>query len=215
MRMSFVLRVPLFALALVALNSSALVAQDSGWQFRLRGIAVIADESAEISPINGDIEIDHAFVPELDISYLFSPNVSAELILATAKHDVMAVGTDVGDVDVGSVWLLPPTLLLQYRLAPTASVRPYIGAGINLTLFYSETVPGDPVMAADYDSSIGFAFQGGLDIPLGDGGWFINLDAKKILINSDVTLETTLGTVMADVDINPWVIGAGIGLSVQ
>ncbi len=215
MRMSFVLRVPLFALALVALNSSALVAQDSGWQFRLRGIAVIPDESAEISPINGDIEIDKAFVPELDISYLFSPNVSAELILATAKHDVMAVGTDVGDVDVGSVWLLPPTLLLQYRLAPTASVRPYIGAGINLTLFYSETVPGDPVMAADYDSSIGFAFQGGLDIPLGDGGWFINLDAKKILINSDVTLETTLGTVMADVDINPWVIGAGIGLSVQ
>lgn len=215
MRMSFVLRVPLFALALVALNSSALVAQDSGWQFRLRGIAVIPDESAEISPINGDIEIDKAFVPELDISYLFSPNVSAELILATAKHDVMAVGTDVGDVDVGSVWALPPTLLLQYRLAPTASVRPYIGAGINLTLFYSETVPGDPVMAADYDSSIGFAFQGGLDIPLGDGGWFINLDAKKILINSDVTLETTLGTVMADVDINPWVIGAGIGLSVQ
>jgi len=215
MRMSFVLRVPLFALALVALNSSALVAQDSGWQFRLRGIAVIADESAEISPINGDIEIDRAFVPELDISYLFSPNVSAELILATAKHDVMAVGTDVGDVDVGSVWALPPTLLLQYRLAPTASVRPYIGAGINLTLFYSESVPGDPVMAADYDSSIGFAFQAGLDIPLGDGGWFINLDAKKILMNSDVTLETTLGTVMADVDINPWVIGAGIGLSVQ
>jgi len=215
MRMSFVLRAPLFALALVALNSSALVAQDSGWQFRLRGIALIADESAEISPINGDIEIDDAFVPELDISYLFSPNVSAELILATAKHDVMAVGTDVGDVDVGSVWALPPTLLLQYRLAPTASVRPYIGAGINLTLFYSESVPGDPVTAADYDSSIGFAFQGGLDIPLGDGGWFINLDAKKILMNSDVTLETTLGTVMADVDINPWVIGAGIGLSVQ
>jgi outer membrane protein len=214
MRMSFVLRVPLFALALVALNSSALVAQDSGWQFRLRGIALIPDESADIS-INGDIEIDDAFVPELDISYLFSPNVSAELILATAKHDVMAVGTDVGDVDVGSVWALPPTLLLQYRLAPTASVRPYIGAGINLTLFYSESVPGDPVMAADYDSSIGFAFQGGLDIPLGDGGWFINLDAKKILMNSDVTLETTLGTVLADVDINPWVIGAGIGLSVQ
>jgi len=214
MRMSFVLKVPLFALALVALNSSALVAQESGWQFRLRGIAVIPDESADIS-INGDIEIDDAFVPELDISYLFSPNVSAELILATAKHDVMAVGTDAGDVDVGSVWALPPTLLLQYRLAPTASVRPYIGAGINLTLFYSESVPGDPVMAADYDSSIGFAFQGGLDIPLGDGGWFINLDAKKILMNSDVTLETTLGTVMADVDINPWVIGAGIGLSVQ
>ena len=215
MRMSLVFRIPLFALALVALNSSALVAQDSGWQFRLRGIAVIADESADVSPINGDIEIDNAFVPELDISYLFSPNVSAELILATAKHDVMAVGTDVGDVDVGSVWALPPTLLLQYRLAPTASVRPYIGAGINLTLFYSESVPGDPVMAADYDSSIGFAFQGGLDIPLGDGGWFINLDAKKILMNSDVTLGTTLGTVLADVDINPWVIGAGIGLSVQ
>jgi outer membrane protein len=118
-------------------------------------------------------------------------------------------------VDVGSVWALPPTLLLQYRLAPTASVRPYIGAGVNLTLFYSESVPGDPVTAADYDSSLGFAFQGGLDIPLGDGGWFINLDAKKIFISTDVTLDTTLGTVMADVDIDPWVLGAGIGLTVQ
>ncbi len=215
MRKSIVIRIPLVALALVALNSSALVAQDSGWQFRLRGIALIPDESASISPINGDITVDDAFVPELDISYLFSSNVSAELILATAKHDVMAVGTDVGDVDVGSVWALPPTLLLQYRLAPTASVRPYIGAGVNLTLFYNESVPGDPVTAADYDSSLGFAFQGGLDIPLGDGGWFINLDAKKIFISTDVTLDTTLGTVMADVDIDPWVLGAGIGLTVQ
>ena len=93
------------ALALVALNSSALVAQDSGWQFPLRGIALIPDESATISAIDGDIEIDDAVVLELDISYLFSSNVSAELILATAKHDVMAVGTDVGDVDIDP-WVL-------------------------------------------------------------------------------------------------------------
>ena len=215
MRISLVYRVLLFALALVALNSSALVAQDSGWQFRLRGIAVVADESADISAISGDIEIDEAIVPELDISYLFSPNVSVELILATSKHDVKAIGTDVGDVDIGSVWALPPTVTLQYRFAPTATVRPYVGAGVNLTLFHSESVPGDPVTAADYDSSIGVAFQGGLDIPLGDGDWFINLDVKKIFMSSDVTLDTTLGTVAAAVDIDPWVIGAGVGLTVQ
>ena len=215
MRISLVIRAPLFALALVVLNSSALVAQDSGWQFRLRGIAIVADESADIAPINGDIEIDEAIVPELDISYLFSPNVSVELVLATAEHDVMAVGTDVGDVDIGSVWVLPPTLLLQYRLAPTATVRPYVGAGVNLTIFYNEDVPGDVVTDADYDTSIGFAFQGGLDIPLGDGNWFINLDVKKILMNTDVTLGTVLGTVTADVDVDPWVFGAGIGLTVQ
>ncbi|MGD8496228.1 MAG: OmpW family outer membrane protein [Gemmatimonadales bacterium] len=214
MRLSKIGPILLFALAFVAIPFSSARAQDDGaWQFRLRGIAIVPDESATIDPINGDISIDDAYVPELDISYLFSPNVSVELILATAKHNVMAIGTDAGDVDVGSVWILPPTLLLQYRFLPDMAVRPYLGAGINYTFFYSEDVPGDVVIDAQYDGAAGFALQGGVDIPIKDSGWFVNLDVKKVFLSTDVALNG--GSINANVDVNPWVFGAGIGLIVQ
>ena len=78
--------------------------------------------------------VDNAYVPEIDISYFVTPNIALELIAATTKHDVGASdGTD-----LGSVWLLPPTLTLQYHFAPTSRFSPYIGAGLNYTIFYNE-----------------------------------------------------------------------------
>lgn len=201
----------LSVLALAA--SSALSAQDTKWQIRVRGIGVIPDESATITVINGDIEVSNAYVPELDFSYFFTPNIAAELILATSKHDVMAVGTDLDppnvDVDVGSVWLLPPTLTLQYHLIPGGVVRPYLGAGANLTFFYNVEVPGTVVTDAEYSTAFGFAFQAGVDIALGDQGWFLNVDAKKILLDTEVALNGA--SIIADVTLNPWVFGAGFG----
>ncbi|XLM23340.1 OmpW family protein, partial [Chromobacterium piscinae] len=39
--------------------------------------------------------------------------------------------------DLGKVSVLPPTLTLQYHFMPEATFRPYVGAGINYTRFYS------------------------------------------------------------------------------
>lgn len=209
MSISNLLRAQVLVLAAALLTVNPLSAQDSQWQFRLRGIAVVPDESGTVDGDDIMLDIDNAVVPELDISYLFTPNVSVELVLATAKHDVTVAD---GDVDLGSIWLLPPTVLVQYRFAPEAQVRPYLGAGINMTVFYNEDL-GEDVSAIDYDTAIGFAVQGGLDIPLGDGKWFLNLDAKKLFLGTDVSVDN--GAVMAEVDIDPWVIGAGFGLAVQ
>jgi len=184
----------------------------SKWQFRLRGIVVTPDESATIQAIGGNADISTAIVPELDITYFFTENWSAELILATTKHDVKAVGTAAGDIDLGHVWLLPPTLLAQYHFTGSDFV-PYLGAGLNLTLFYG--VDEGPVADdVDYDSAVGFAFQGGFDYMLNDK-WFINVDVKKVLLNTDATVNATTAleaTVGADVDINPWIFGIGVGV---
>lgn len=184
----------------------------SKWQFRLRGIVVTPDESADIEAIGGDVSISTAVVPEFDITYFFNENWSAELILATTKHDVEAIGTDVGDIDLGHVWLLPPTLTGQYHFTGSDFV-PYLGAGVNLTLFYG--VDEGPVADdVDYDISVGFALQGGFDYMLSDK-WFLNLDVKKLFLNTTATVNATtaLGaTVDADVNINPWIIGFGVGV---
>ena len=184
----------------------------SKWQFRLRGIVVSPDEGADIETISGDVDISTAVVPEFDISYFFNENWSLELILATAKHDVEAIGTAAGDIDLGHVWLLPPTLTAQYHFTGSDFV-PYLGAGPNLTLFYAVD-EGPTADSVDYDTSVGFAVQGGFDLMLNDK-WFLNLDVKKLFLGTDATIDATtaLGaTVGAEVDINPWIFGFGVGV---
>ena len=113
--------------------------------------------------------------------------------------------------------VLPPTLLAQYHFAPNATIRPYIGAGVNFTLFYDEDATDGFETAAggesnvDLDESVGLAGQVGLDI--GSGDWFFNIDVKYIQMDTTATITTpgALGTVDVDVDINPWVLGIGFG----
>ncbi|BDW91257.1 outer membrane protein [Flagellimonas marinaquae] len=204
--------IALMGLGNLAIAQDAPVDDSSKWQFRLRGIVVTPDESADIEAIGGDVDISTAIVPEFDISYFFDDNWSLELILATAKHDVEAIGTAAGDIDLGHVWLLPPTLTAQYHFTGGNFV-PYLGAGPNLTLFYG--VDEGPVADdVDYDTAVGFALQGGFDFMLNDK-WFLNFDVKKLFLNTTATVNATtaLGaTVEADVDINPWIFGVGVGI---
>lgn len=81
------------------------------WQVRFRAISLTPDESSTTSN-GGDIKADGAIMPELDITYFFTDNLAAELILATTKHDMSEVAPN---IDLGSVWVLPPTLNLQYH----------------------------------------------------------------------------------------------------
>lgn len=182
------------------------------WQVRLRVVTIVPNEIAVIDVIGGDVDISTAVIPELDFTYFFTENWSAELILGTTKHDVKAVSTAAGDIELGSVWLLPPTLTMQYHFA-TEGFRPYLGAGLNYTIFYGAK-EGPTADNVSYDNSVGFAFQAGLDYDLNEK-WFLNLDAKYITLSTDATVDATtaLGsTVGAAVDINPLVIGFGVGM---
>jgi outer membrane protein len=182
------------------------------WQVRLRVVTIVPNEIAVIDVIGGDVDISTAFIPELDFTYFFTENWSAELILGTTKHDVKAVSTAAGDIELGSVWLLPPTLTMQYHFA-TEGFRPYLGAGLNYTIFFGAK-EGPTADNVSYDNSVGFAFQAGLDYDLNEK-WFLNLDAKYITLSTDATVDATtaLGsTVGAAVDINPLVIGFGVGM---
>jgi len=173
---------------------------------RVRGIDVIPVESSEITVINGEANADNAIVPELDFSYFFTENIGMELILATTKHNVVAEKTDLGVVPLGSIWVLPPTLTLQYHFLPRGQVCPYVGVGLNFTIFYNETLPAATVTDISYGGSFGPAFQGGVDVALNDK-WDLNLDLKKVLINTNVEINDN--AIHADVDLHPWILGAG------
>jgi outer membrane protein len=185
--------------------------QAGDFMIRARGIVVAPDESADITPIGGTVDIDTSVVPEADFTYFVTDNIAFELIAGVTPHSVTATGTSVGNVDLGDVWLLPPTLTVQYHFMPKEKFSPYLGAGINYTYFFGDDVPGGgPVNSIDYDGSFGFAAQVGFDYFL-DNNWFLNFDAKKVFIRPDVDINTALGPVQAEVNIDPWIIGVGVG----
>ncbi|MFZ5915168.1 MAG: OmpW/AlkL family protein, partial [Pseudomonadota bacterium] len=123
----------LFASAILLAAASPSHAGDdtqlSPWQIRIRATSILPDEDATIRPVSGSADIEEVIIPELDISYFFTPHIAAELVLLISSHDVDARLSGVGNVDLGEVNLLPPTLLLQYHFRPDAKFRPYAGAG--------------------------------------------------------------------------------------
>jgi outer membrane protein len=109
---------------------------------------------------------------------------------------------------------LPPTLTLQYHFYPTKTLKPYLGAGLNYTIFYSVD-EGSVVKGLDYDNAVGFALQGGLDYMLNDK-YFLNFDIKKLFLKTDVNVDATnLASglkIPAEVNIDPLLIGFGVGM---
>lgn len=177
------------------------------WQVRLRAISLNTDDSGHTSSatpaLNGlATHTDFDAMPELDISYFFTDNFSAELILATTKHNVRA-----GNVDLGSVWALPPTLTAQYHFDTNTPFRPYVGAGINYTYFYGVDEAAG-INTVEYDPGFGYAMQVGADYML-DEHWMINADLKKIYVGTDISVNNGAATAKADLD--PWVFGLGVG----
>ncbi len=196
------------ALLAVALLTAAPALADAGdWIVRLRGIQLAPDESSRVTVIAGQVDVDPDEVPEVDFTYFITNNWAAELILATTHHRANDSASTLGEVDLGEVSLLPPILTLQYHFRPDAKYRPYVGAGINYTIFYNEKAPGTTVTAISYDDSFGWALQAGIDVGINER-WAVNFDLKKAYLSTDVTINN--GAITADVDLDPWIFGMGI-----
>ncbi|MCC6913124.1 MAG: OmpW family protein [Rhodospirillaceae bacterium] len=176
---------------------------------RLRAIGVVPDERSTVSAIGGAIKASSTVVPELDFSYFFTDTVAVELIAAVTKHTLDDVGSAVGTAPLGSTWLLPPTVTVQYHFLSDDKFDPYIGAGLNYTTTFSVRKPSTgPVTAVRYGDSFGPALQAGVDYRL-DDRWSLNLDLQKVWLKSDVSINN--GAIAAKVHLDPWIIGTGVG----
>jgi outer membrane protein len=193
-----------------AQDASAPVSKQAGtFMVRLRALGVIPlNSSSSVTPIGGTVDASATATPEVDFSYFFTDHIAAELIAATAKTYVSAKGTAIGDVNVGNVWVLPPTLTLQYHFLPHERFSPYLGAGINVSFFYSAKPSGYPITSFGLSNAVGPALQAGFDYNL-TGHWFLNVDIKQIFIKT--TARINGGAVKANDWVNPLIIGAGIG----
>lgn len=171
-------------------------------------IGVLPVDGGRVDAIGGTPSASDAVTPQLDLTYFLTPQVSLNLIAATTRHDVKVRGSALGDVDLGRVWALPPTLTLQYHPLPQSRVSPYLGVGVNYTVFYGEGGGRSaPVSKVDVENSWGWALNAGIDYEVSPR-WLINADVKKLFLRPDVSVNG--GAIGARADLDPWIVGASV-----
>jgi outer membrane protein len=188
-------------LALAATASLALPpaaqAQEGPWHVRVRALNL---DPANDDSTGLDLSVNSKVFPEVDISYFFSPEFSAELVLTyPQKHTVKA-----GSTEIGSLKHLPPTFTAQYHFTGLGSFVPYVGAGINYTRFSSVDLPDGVSIKKD---SWGAALQVGVDVPI-DKTMSFNFDVKKVQIATDVSAG---GAPLGEFKVDPLLVGVGLG----
>jgi len=213
----------LLGMAIVAAPASAQEKQgiEAGdVLLRVRGILVAPTEKT--SGIKPTFPTEHASVnnsvmPEVDVTWMATDAIGFELIAATTKHSASGTsGTTGGIGKLASTWVLPPTLTAQYHFNSAGAVRPYVGAGINYTIFYSEKASSGLKSAVGptkvrLSDSVGWAAQAGIDVDI-TPKFFLNLDVKYIDMDTTATLRTTaIGTQKLRVHLDPVVVGVGVG----
>ena len=194
----------------IALSAAApVIAQQSAdGNWLVRGRAVQLDYSngqADNMQANvGKVEASDRWIPEVDISYFFTKNIAAELVLTYPQDvDIKINGTK-----QGTIGALPPSLLVQYHFTDLGAFKPYVGAGVNYTFFSKRSNILNGAARVDRDS-FGLAAQVGLDYAL-TKNWSLNFDVKYVQMNTDVTL-TASGTKVGKVNLDPMLYGIGVG----
>jgi outer membrane protein len=136
-------------------------------------------------------------------TYMLTNNIGLELLAALPfEHDIELNGSKVGETKQ-----LPPTLSVQWHF-PIGQFKPYVGVGVNYTIFFDQSTTGALDGAdLDLDNSLGLAGQAGVDWFINDN-WLINFDVRYISIETDAKVN---GDKLGTVDINPWIVGLNAG----
>jgi|SRR5690606_23582590 len=219
------MRKTLFAASLLALATAAPLAHaHQAGDIIVRAGAVMVDPNGD----SGAIRVDGAASPGseavvdsntqlgLNFAYMLTDKLGVELLAATPfTHDVSIKGMGALDGKLGEVTHLPPTLsAVYYPLGGNSAFKPYVGAGLNYTIFFDEELTGAR-KTADFnslslDSSFGLAFQVGADYMLNDK-LMINAQIRYIDIGTEATMKLNTTPVKVDVDVDPLVYMVGLG----
>ncbi|MBT8768005.1 OmpW family protein [Pseudomonas boanensis] len=150
-------------------------------------------------------------------TYMFTDHVGIGLLAATPfKHEVGVKGLGALDGKLADIKHLPPTLTLQYYpMESSSAFQPYVGAGLNYTMFFDEDLTsqrkGQGFSNLELDDSWGLGFEAGMDYMLTEN---VLLNAAVWYLDIDTEATTNLagvGKVKVDVDVDPWVYMVGVG----
>ena len=200
------------------------------WMIRLRAVGVLPDGRSSVNVMspsptlmglsspNSSLHINDQVIPELDISYFFTQNLAAELILGVSRHSISGTGALAG-LPVGKTTVLPPTLTMQYHFTQFGAFKPYVGVGVNYSTFFDTKAAntfGTNGLEAyrttrlSLGDSFGAVAQIGFDYMI-DRHWGLNFDVKKVWMRPEYS-ATVNGAVpvVGTAHIDPWLVGGGV-----
>lgn len=191
--------------------------QESSDQLALNGseAAFIGAVGAEELGLDSDTQLG------LTIEYMLDSNWGVELLAATPfEHTATTTGA-LNGLDIADIKHLPPTLSAVYHFNNGSAFQPYVGAGLNYTIFFSEdtTNAADATFATlgltggnvELDDSLGLALQVGFDYQLNEK-WLVNASVRWIDIDTEATIKFDNGSkISSDVDVDPMVYSVMIG----
>lgn len=205
------------AVAVALATPVAANAAQGDWLFRV-GLSQVnpKKENLDLGEL-GMLVVDDDISATFNVTYMLTDHIGTELLAAwpfthgiDRKGPAYSNGLDFpsGKTRLGNVDHLPPTLSLQWHFNPDGVFRPYIGAGINYTLFSGEELRGQ-LSGADLNLKDSFGPAGQIGVDIGSSkNWFVNLDVRYIDIDSDVEID---GDEIGTVEIDPWVYGVHVG----
>lgn len=174
-------------------------AQNAPWLVRVRAVNLDSANKSDTTPALG-LSVNDKVIPEVDISYFFTPQLATELVLTyPQKHTVRSNGAE-----IGSLKHLPPTLTVQYHFTSLGAFKPYVGGGLNYTHFSNVNLPAGVTIK---NNSYGLALQVGADYEVARNV-VLNLDVKKVQIGTDVKIS---GAKVGTFKVDPWLVGVGVG----
>jgi outer membrane protein len=184
----------------LALAGAVQAGDSSPWILRV-GAHDVEPKSSNHSVVN----VDAARMLTFNLTRKLNDHWGVEVLAALPfQHDInLNTGGKVADVKH-----LPPTVSVQYHFAPHAKFRPYVGAGLNATIFFSEHTTGALAGAdLDLDTSFGPAAQLGMDLDISEN-WFLNADLRWMDIDTGAKLD---GASLGNVAIDPVTFGISVG----
>lgn len=182
------------------------------WLVRARVVEIdTANKSEPIGALGvaqrDTLHVSNETIPELDITYFFSSNWAAELVLTYPQKHEVTLEMNGLSTSLGSFKHLPPVLSVQYHFHPTPKLKPYVGVGLNYTDISSVKLAAG-TQALDLEGhSMGLAVGAGIDYAIQDN-LYLNFDLKKVQIRSDVLAS---GQKISRVEVDPLLIGLGLG----
>lgn len=171
------------------------------------------------SDLGVNLAVDNNTQLGLNIAYFLTNEINVELLAATPfRHDVnFGVSDPLGTGDqLGEVTHLPPTVTVNYYFNdPASKFQPYIGAGLNYTIFFDEKFTSANAAAGldelSLDNSFGLAAQVGADYMLNDK-WFLNASIRWIDIDTEASFNLSGAEGSVDsIEIDPWVYSVTLG----
>ncbi|HDR0619908.1 TPA: outer membrane beta-barrel protein [Pasteurella multocida] len=196
-----------FALGVMAaLVAGSAVAHQAG-SVIVRGGPILVVPNASTNHDGFKFDVNSNAQLGLTATYMATDNLGVELLAATPfSHEIT-----LGNTLVGKTKHLPPSLYAQYYfLDKDAKARPYVGAGVNYTTFFSEKAVLNGVTDLKLKDSWGPAFNAGVDIQVADN-LFLNTAIWYAKIKSKATFKLGGEEHKVNVKLDPTVFFVGLG----